>query len=107
MDHRGPASRRSSSASPFANDAILLGGVLGTAENKSELTIVGKPLSFEQVALMVAKNNSGLLTIVNGTIARMLASGELQKLYDKWITPYGVPIAGEVDTLFKIEAIAE
>jgi len=91
----------------FANDAILLGGVLGTAENKSELTIVGKPLSFEQVALMVAKNNSGLLTIVNGTIARMLASGELQKLYDKWITPYGVPIAGEVDTLFKIEAIAE
>jgi glutamate/aspartate transport system substrate-binding protein len=91
----------------FINDAVLLGGVLRAAPNKDDLAIVGKPLSFEQVAFMVAKNNSGLLTIVNGTIARLLASGELQKLYDQWITPYGVPIEGEVDTLFKIEAIAE
>lgn len=91
----------------FANDAVLLGGVLRTAQNKDDLVIVGKPLSFEQVAFMVGKNNSGLLTIINGTIARLLASGEFQKLYDQWITPYGVPIEGEVDTLFKIEAIAE
>jgi glutamate/aspartate transport system substrate-binding protein len=91
----------------FVNDAVLLGGVLRTAQNKDDFAIVGKPLSFEQVAFMVGKNNSGLLTIINGTIARLLASGELQKLYDQWITPYGVPIEGEVDTLFKIEAIEE
>jgi len=91
----------------FVNDAVLLGGVLRTAQNKDDFAIVGKPLSFEQVAFMVGKNNSGLLTIVNGTIARLLASGELQKLYDQWITPYGVPIEGEIDTLFKIEAIEE
>jgi glutamate/aspartate transport system substrate-binding protein len=91
----------------FINDTVLLGGVLRAAQNRDDLAIVGKPLSFEQVALMVGKNNSGLVTIINGTIARLLASGELQKLYDQWITPYGVPIEGEVDTLFKIEAIAE
>jgi glutamate/aspartate transport system substrate-binding protein len=91
----------------FVNDAVLLGGVLRTAKNKDDFAVVGKPLSFEQVAFMVGKNNSGLLTIINGTIARLLASGELQKLYDQWITPYGVPIAGEVDALFKIEAIEE
>jgi glutamate/aspartate transport system substrate-binding protein len=91
----------------FINDAVLLEGTLQKTENKADLTVVGKPLSFEQVALMVGRNNSGLLTIVNGTIARMLAAGELQKLYEKWITPYGVPIEGELDALFKIEAIAE
>jgi glutamate/aspartate transport system substrate-binding protein len=91
----------------FVNDAVLLGGALRTAQNKDDFAIVGKPLSFEQVAFMVGKNNSGLLTIINGTIAKLLTSGELQKLYDQWITPYGVPIAGEVDALFKIEAIAE
>jgi glutamate/aspartate transport system substrate-binding protein len=91
----------------FVNDAVLLGGVLRTAQNKDDFAIVGKPLSFEQVAFMIGKNNSGLLTIINGTIARLLASGELHRLYDQWITPYGVPIEGEVDTLFKIEAIAE
>ena len=91
----------------FINDAVLLGGALQKSQNKAEFAVVGPPLSFEQVAFMVGKNNSGLLTIVNDAIARMLASGELQKLYDKWITPYGVPIEGEVDALFKIEAIAE
>jgi glutamate/aspartate transport system substrate-binding protein len=58
-------------ADAFANDAVLLGGALRTAQNKDD------------------------------------ATGELQKLYDQWITPYGVPIDGEVDALFKIEAIAE
>jgi glutamate/aspartate transport system substrate-binding protein len=91
----------------FINDAVLLGGALRTTQNKDDFAIVGKPLSFEQVAFMVGKNNSGLQTIINGTIAKLLASGELQRLYDQWITPYGVPIAGEVDALFKIEAIAE
>ncbi|MGY2904138.1 glutamate/aspartate transport system substrate-binding protein [Bradyrhizobium sp. URHC0002] len=91
----------------FANDAVLLGGALRTAQNKDDYAIVGKPMSFEQVGFMVGKNNSGLMTIVNGTIARMLASGELQKLYDQWITPYGVPLEGEIDTLFKVQAIAE
>jgi glutamate/aspartate transport system substrate-binding protein len=90
----------------FINDAVLLGGALQKSQ-KADFAVVGPPLSFEQVAFMVGKNNSGLLTIVNDAIARMLASGELQKLYDKWITPYGVPIEGEVDALFKIEAIAE
>ena len=91
----------------FINDAVLLGGTLQKSQDKASFAVVGPPLSFEQVAFMVGKNNSGLLTIVNDAIARMLASGELQKLYDKWITPYGVPIEGEVDALFKIEAIAE
>src|SRR5215813_4253158 len=84
----------------FINDAVLLGGALQKSQNKADFAVMGPPLSFEQVAFMVGKNNSGLLTIVNDAIARMLASGELQKLYDKWITPYGVPIEGEVDALF-------
>jgi glutamate/aspartate transport system substrate-binding protein len=91
----------------FANDAVLLGGALRTAQNKDDYAVVGKPMSFEQVGFMVGKNNSGLMTLINGTIARMLASGDLQKLYGQWITPYGVPIEGEVDSLFKIEAVAE
>ena len=44
----------------FVNDAVLLGGVLRTAQNKDDFAIVGKPLSFEQVAFMVGKNNRGL-----------------------------------------------
>ena len=92
----------------FVNDAVLLGG---RAPHGIEQ---GRLRHCRQAAVVRAgrlhgrdATIRGLLAIVNGTIAKLLASGELQKLYDRWITPYGVPIEGEVDTLFKIEAIDE
>lgn len=94
-------------ADAFVNDAVLLGGAVNAAPNKADFAIVGKAQSFEQVAFMVGKNNSGLMTVANGTIARMLASGQMRKLYERWITPYGVPIDGEVEALFEIEMIEE
>ena len=66
-----------------------------------------RPVRSSSIRTPSGRTGRSALTIVNGTIARMLAAGELQKLYEKWITPYGVPIEGELDALFKIEAIAE
>lgn len=94
-------------ADTFINDAVLLGSVLKTASNPHDFLVVGQPMSFEQVAIMVAKNNSGLLAVVNATIARSLADGSMQQLYNRWIAPYGVPITGALATLFKIEAVEE
>jgi glutamate/aspartate transport system substrate-binding protein len=94
-------------ADAFINDAILLGGALHAAANKDDFEVVGGPLSFEQVAFMAAKNNSGLLTIANQTIARMLTSGEMAALYNQWVSPLGAPIEGEVAALFKVNAIPE
>lgn len=94
-------------ADAFINDAVLLGGAVRSAPNKADFAIVGKPQSFEQVAFMVGKNNSALLAVANGTIARMLASGQMRNLYDTWITPFGVPIEGEVEAMFEIETIEE
>jgi glutamate/aspartate transport system substrate-binding protein len=94
-------------ADAFINDAVLLGGVLRNSPDRDKFMIAGDPLSFEQVAFMVQKNNSGLLTTANGTIARMLASGRLQELYDQWVAPYGAPREGAVEALFKIQAVAE
>jgi glutamate/aspartate transport system substrate-binding protein len=94
-------------ADAFVNDAVLLGGAVRSATNKADFAIVGKPLSFEQVAFMVGKNNSGLLTAANSALARMISAGQMRKLYDTWITPYGVPIEGEVEAMFEIETIEE
>jgi glutamate/aspartate transport system substrate-binding protein len=94
-------------ADTFINDAVLLGSVLKTAPNAADFQVIGKPMSFEQVALMVPKNNSGFLAIVNATIARSLANGSLQKSYTTWVAPYGAPIEGETETLFKVEAVED
>lgn len=83
-------------ADAFINDAVLLGGVLRNSKDKDKFDVTGDPLSFEQVAFMVQKNNSGLLTIANSTIARMLTTGRLQALYDQWVAPYGAPRDGTV-----------
>lgn len=94
-------------ADTFINDAVLLGSVLRTAANAADFQVVGKPMSFEQVALMVPKNNSSFLAIVNATIARSLADGSLRQSYTTWVAPYGAPIEGETEALFKVEAVED
>ena len=94
-------------ADAFVNDAVLLGGAVRTAPNPDLFAVVGMPLSFEQVAFMVGKNNSGLMTAVNGTIARLARSGELRALYERWVSPYAGPVDEETAALFKAEAIPE
>jgi glutamate/aspartate transport system substrate-binding protein len=94
-------------ADTFINDAVLLGSVLRTAGNAADFQVVGKPMSFEQVGLMVPKNNSGLLAIVNATIARSLSDGSLRQSYTTWVAPYGAPIEGETEALFKVEAVED
>lgn len=94
-------------ADAFINDAVLLGGAIRTAAHPDRFDVVGHPLSFEQIAIMVGKNNSGLLTIVNEVIARLARSGELEALYDRWIAPYAGPAGSEVTTMFKVKSIAD
>jgi hypothetical protein len=40
-------------------------------------------------------------------MARLIRSGEMQSLYDKWVAPLALPMSSDLATLFKIEAIPE
>ncbi|HUO00430.1 MAG TPA: amino acid ABC transporter substrate-binding protein [Bradyrhizobium sp.] len=94
-------------ADAFATDDILLFGLRKTAPNPSDFEVVGRPLSFDSYGLLIQKNSTVFLSLVNATVARLIRAGTMQSLYDKWFAPMEVPMSPDLATTFKVEAIPE
>jgi glutamate/aspartate transport system substrate-binding protein len=68
----------------FAMGDVVLYGLRALAKHPETLTIVGEPLSAEPYAAMFRKEEPTLKAVVDKEMARIMYSGELDKLYDKW-----------------------
>lgn len=78
----------------FAMDDILLFGLMANSKNPGSLEVVGDALQVEPYSCMLRKDDPEFKKLVDGTITRLMNSGEFTKLYDKWfmspIPPKGV-----------------
>ena len=78
----------------FAMDDILLFGLRANSKNPESLEVVGESLQVEPYACMVRKDDVEFKNLVDGTINRLMKSGEFARLYTKWfesaIAPKGV-----------------
>lgn len=68
----------------FAMDDILLFGLIANSKNAASLEVVGDSLQVEPYACMLRKDDPEFKALVDGTIGRMMKSGEFAKLYSKW-----------------------
>jgi len=93
----------------FAMDDILLFGLRANSKNPASLEVVGDSLQVEPYACMVRKDDPEFKKLVDGTINRMMKSGEFSKLYAKWfespIVPKGVnlglPMSADLKAVLK------
>ena len=78
----------------FAMDDILLFGLKANSKNPEALEVVGDALQVEPYACMLRKDDPEFKKLVDGTIQRLMKSGEFGKMYTKWfmspIPPKGV-----------------
>jgi glutamate/aspartate transport system substrate-binding protein len=68
----------------FAMDDILLFGLRANAKDPNSLHVVGDSLQVEPYACMVRKDDPEFKKLVDGTITRLMRSGEFAKMYTKW-----------------------
>lgn len=84
----------SDQAVAFAMDDVLLFGLRANSSNPAALEVVGETLQVEPYACMVRKNDPEFKKLVDGTLARLMRTGEFTRLYKKWfespIPPKGV-----------------
>ncbi len=71
-------------AMAFAMDDILLFGLMANSKNPAALQVVGDSLQVEPYACMLRKDDPEFKKLVDGTITRLMKSGEFTKLYAKW-----------------------
>ena len=78
----------------FAMDDILLFGLKANSKNPDALEVVGDSLQVEPYACMLRKDDPEFKKLVDGTLNRLIKSGEFARLYTKWfmspIPPKGV-----------------
>lgn len=93
----------------YASDDVLLYGMISKAKNPDEWTVVGRFLSYDPYGIMVPRNDSEYRLIGIRTIADLMRSGEMQKIYDKWFNPgptnIKMPISADLKKAFEIQAL--
>ncbi|WP_176696142.1 amino acid ABC transporter substrate-binding protein [Candidatus Ichthyocystis sparus] len=82
-------------ASAFVNDDSILYGLKARIWSRSKnFVILSESLRTEPYALMFRKNDPRFKKIVDGTLAKIMKSGEIVTLYRKWfmspISPRGI-----------------
>jgi glutamate/aspartate transport system substrate-binding protein len=83
-------------ADAFVMDATILIGNIMNSKNPADFKIVGEVLSIEPIGIMVRKDDPAFKKLGDETIAALVKSGDIQKIYDKWFThpipPKGVNV---------------
>lgn len=72
------------SAVALALDDILLFGLRVNAKDPAALEVVGDTLQVESYGCMLRKDDPEFKKLVDGTITRLMKSGEFTRLYTKW-----------------------
>jgi len=71
-------------ADAFVMDGSILAGNIANSKNPGDFRIVGEVLAVEPIAIMVRKDDPAFKKVADDTIAALVKSGEMNKLWDKW-----------------------
>jgi glutamate/aspartate transport system substrate-binding protein len=71
-------------ADAFVMDGSILASNIAKSKKPSDYKVVGEVLSVEPIGIMMRKNDPEFKKAVDDSIKAMIASGEMNKLWDKW-----------------------
>ena len=68
----------------FSMDDILLYGLIAKAKQPKDFEVVGDYLSYDPYGMMYRKGDEDFGLVIRRSIAKLMASGDINKLYNKW-----------------------
>ena len=75
----------------FASDRIVLIGVVLTTETRGAFKLLDEDFSVEPYALALPRGDIEYRLAVNRVLARLYRTGDIQKIYDRWLGRLGPP----------------
>jgi glutamate/aspartate transport system substrate-binding protein len=83
-------------AGAWMEDDVLIAGFRANAKNPVDFKLLDQSYPSDPYALMIRKDDQQFKTLVDETLARLMRSGEFEKLYARWfespIPPRGINI---------------
>jgi ABC-type amino acid transport substrate-binding protein len=90
----------------FASDRIVLIGVVLTSKTQGAFKLLDEDFSVEPYALALPRGDVEYRLAVNRALARLYRTGDIQKIYERWLGRLGPPSVLLSATYF-IQALAE
>jgi len=88
----GLALLREGQVQGLASDrTALIGVVVMSGRGGGQFKLLDQDFSIEQYALMLRRNDADFRLAVNRVLARVYRSGEIEKIYGRWLGPLGPP----------------
>jgi ABC-type amino acid transport substrate-binding protein len=78
-------------ADAFASDRFLLINVLTSTPPSKPLRLIDEDFSVEPYALALPRDDSGFRLAVNRSLAEIYRSGEINRVYERWLGKFGQP----------------
>ncbi len=78
-------------ADAFASDRFLLMNALTSIKSPKPLRLIDEDFSVEPYALALPRDDAGFRLAVNRALAEVFRSTEINRVYDRWLGPYGPP----------------
>lgn len=95
----------SGKADAFLMDRAILAAHIASSADPSAYRLLDEQLSVEPIGIMIRRNDTAIKKLGDETIARLVASGEIAKLYEKWflrpIPPRGVVVGLPLNEMTK------
>ena len=102
----------SGAADAWANDDILLYGMLAETRTSPKYRVVGDFLTYDPYALMFRKDDPEFAEIVDRAFGKLAGSREIVYIYNKWFLkrlPSGVrldlPMSPHLEELFRVQGL--
>ncbi len=86
-------------------DEVVEFGLIAKAKNPEQYEVVGRLLSFDPYAIVVRRDDSAFRLVGNTVLAELFRSGDIWKIYDKWMSTINMPASENLKVLFAMQAI--
>ena len=91
----------------FSSDQVVLIGLVSTADNPDNFSILSDLFSFEPFALAVRRNDADFRLIADRVISHLYQSSQILPIYDKWFGKFSIRRPSLFEALIKLNATPE
>jgi glutamate/aspartate transport system substrate-binding protein len=88
----------------YVTDSIVEHGLIQKSAHPEQDEVAGRLLSFDPYSVVVRRDDSAFRLVGTRAIASMIKSGEMDRLYDKWIKPVAGPMDDQLKAVLQAEA---
>jgi glutamate/aspartate transport system substrate-binding protein len=88
----------------YVTDAIVEHGLIAKAAHPEQYEVVGRLLSYDPYSIVVRNDDAAFKLVGIRALAELFRSGEINKIYDKWIAPIAGPPSDMLKTVWAAQA---